>query len=182
MARPRPVPPPVTRATGAREEARRRRPPVRELVTTGAFSPDTNTRRVPSATARRTSSDARSEGVPRKTGEGTLTARGPRPIGARGVSERSPLTARGSSSWGLPVLVERVFVLGGAVCLLMGGTLVGAFAWTGLLYFELLYSGGLSAGFGVLFLYVGKEAGRQRLELLKLGESGDPNSRLPPGP
>ncbi|HEV2167086.1 MAG TPA: hypothetical protein VGS23_08975 [Thermoplasmata archaeon] len=80
------------------------------------------------------------------------------------------------------MLVERVFVLGGAVCLLMGGTLVGAFAWTGLLYFELLYSGGLSAGFGVLFLYVGKEAGRQRLELLKLGESGDPNSRLPPGP
>ncbi|MCI4358069.1 MAG: hypothetical protein L3J95_01135 [Thermoplasmata archaeon] len=70
------------------------------------------------------------------------------------------------------MLIERVFDIGGAVCVGLGISLAYGFVATGMAYDELVLSGGLSAGFGVLFLRVGRAARRHRRELLQVGQEG----------
>ena len=74
------------------------------------------------------------------------------------------------------MLIERVFGIGGVLCVVLGAWLVVEFDLTGWAYFELVTSGAISAGFGVFFVYVGQQARQRRREPLRLGESGDPNA------
>jgi hypothetical protein len=68
------------------------------------------------------------------------------------------------------MLLERVFEIGGLVCVLLGAALLYAFVETGLGYLSLLSSGGISVGLGVLLWMTGRGARRQRLALLELPE------------
>jgi hypothetical protein len=70
------------------------------------------------------------------------------------------------------MLIERVFDIGGAVCVGLGVSLAYGFVVTGMAYDGLVLSGGLAGGFGVLFLRVGRAARRQRRELLRVGQEG----------
>jgi hypothetical protein len=76
------------------------------------------------------------------------------------------------------MLVERVFLLGGALCLVAGVLMLGALASFGAFAVDpfLATPGVLFLGFGALFVYVGVGARRERRSLLRLGEEGIPPS------
>jgi hypothetical protein len=66
------------------------------------------------------------------------------------------------------VLRERIFEIGGGLCIVTGILLLAGFAlnptW---LLWGFIEAGGLLIGFGVLFLYVGRGSRRDRLRLLE---------------
>ncbi len=72
------------------------------------------------------------------------------------------------------MLNERIFLIGGLLCVVCGLLLLGEVAVTGaiLLYPVLGYPGVLFVLFGGIFLYVAHGARRERLELLRSGEEG----------
>lgn len=72
------------------------------------------------------------------------------------------------------MLVERVFALGGGVCV-AGGLLllvVAALLGIGLAFLPFLVGAALLVAFGVFFLAVGRDARRERRRLLRSGEEG----------
>jgi uncharacterized membrane protein len=72
------------------------------------------------------------------------------------------------------MLIERTFEIGGVLLGAGGVVLIVASVWGGYSPDALAYieSGGLLAGFGVFFAYVGWQARQERLRLLAMGESG----------
>jgi hypothetical protein len=74
------------------------------------------------------------------------------------------------------VLVERIFLIGGILCLLAGGLMLGALAVYGAFAIDpfLGVPGFLFLGFGAMFVYVSVDARRARLALLRLGREGIP--------
>jgi hypothetical protein len=70
------------------------------------------------------------------------------------------------------MLIERVFTIGGLLCLAAGAWLAIETAIYGLVYFGWAEAAVLFVGFGIFFLYVGWGARRQRRALLELGEHG----------
>jgi hypothetical protein len=70
------------------------------------------------------------------------------------------------------MLIERVFAIGGLLCLAAGAWLAVETAIYGLVYFGWAEGAALFVGFGIFFLYVGRGARRQRRSLLELGEKG----------
>jgi hypothetical protein len=78
------------------------------------------------------------------------------------------------------VLRERVFFLGGAVVIVLGG-LLGFGLWysgAGLDYWSAWFSAGIAVGLGAFFLYVGRQAQAFRRAWLRAHEEGRPP---PPG-
>jgi len=72
------------------------------------------------------------------------------------------------------MLVERVFEIGGVLLAATGGVLIAASVWGGFDPYAIGYleTGVLLLGFGLFFVYVGREARRDRRKLLELGELG----------
>ncbi len=96
------------------------------------------------------------------------------PVSSRGAEGPVPASAT--------MLIERVFGIGGVICVALGFVLLYAFATTGASYPELLLSGGISVGLGVLLWMTGRKARQQRLALLELAEpAASPSSPGPPG-
>jgi hypothetical protein len=77
------------------------------------------------------------------------------------------------------MLPERVFTIGGLLCVLAGVLLLGTLAWFGAFAIDPFFGapGALFVGFGGFFVYVGAGARKERLELLRAGEPGVPPSR-----
>ncbi|MGI0131826.1 MAG: hypothetical protein ACREDK_01825 [Thermoplasmata archaeon] len=77
------------------------------------------------------------------------------------------------------MLIERVFLIGGTLTILLGGMIAIAELLAGSVgtYPAFLETAVLLIAFGVFFLYVGRGARRERVALLALG---DPVQRPPP--
>lgn len=65
------------------------------------------------------------------------------------------------------MLRERIFEIGGALCIAAGALLLASFALNATwLLWGFIEAGGLLIGFGLLFVYVGRGSRRERLALL----------------
>jgi hypothetical protein len=74
------------------------------------------------------------------------------------------------------MLPERVFSIGGLLCIVAGALFLGSLAWYGAFAIDPFFGvpGILFIGFGGFFVYVGAGARKERLELLRSGETGIP--------
>jgi len=81
------------------------------------------------------------------------------------------------------VLVERVFEIGGILLASTGAILLVEVLRSGLdlVLIGYLETGGILCGFGIFFSFVGRDARRARLALLRTGEEGA-NPTSPVGP
>lgn len=70
------------------------------------------------------------------------------------------------------MLLERVFLIGGILTILLGSLLASSDVLAGTLveYPPFIEAAVLMIGFGIFFLYVSRDARRERLKLLRLGD------------
>jgi hypothetical protein len=81
------------------------------------------------------------------------------------------------------MLVERVFLIGGLLCLAAGVLFLGDLIAVGALSADPILGvpGAMFVGFGILFVYVSAQAARDRRALLALGERGSEGRAPAPG-
>ena len=95
----------------------------------------------------------------------TLTLVRPRRTGTAPGGGTDPISGRAPSAFVLP---ERVFLIGGILCLAVGGpwAIVGIPVAEATGDISILLGGALLFGFGAFFVHVGRQARRDRRRLL----------------